>query len=62
MKQMRILGLVLIVAGLVSIFSAVVTGNPLSLFSAALMLGIVGNVLYWLGKPEYRRRRRGTIL
>jgi hypothetical protein len=53
MNIMRLLGLLLIVAGLVSIFAAVIVGNRVNFFIAALVLGIAGNVLYWLGKPKY---------
>ena len=52
MKLMRILGIVLITAGVVSIFLGVVQ-NEVEFFVAALVLGITGNVLYWLGKPKF---------
>ena len=52
MKLMRILGIVLITAGVVSIFLGVVQ-NEVEFFVAALVLGITGNVLYWIGKPKY---------
>ncbi len=49
---MRVLGVLLIVAGIASIFLAVLQ-NRVNFFIAALVLGIAGNVLYWLGKPKY---------
>ena len=52
MKLMRILGVALIVAGIVSIFLAAIR-NQVIFFVIALVLGIAGNVLYWLGKPKY---------
>ena len=52
MKLMRISGMVLIAAGIVSIFLAVIE-NQVNFFIIALVLGIIGNVLYWVGKPKY---------
>lgn len=52
MNGLQFTGLVLIVACVVSIFAGVVRGQ-VSLFIAALVLGIAGNILYWFGKPHY---------
>ncbi|XUX00102.1 MAG: hypothetical protein TUN42_09445 [Dehalogenimonas sp.] len=52
MNVLQITGLVLIAACVVSILAAVFIGDRLSLFIAALVLGIVGNLLWWLGKPH----------
>ena len=52
MKLMRILGIALIAAGIASIFLGVILSR-VNFFIAALVLGIIGNVLYWLGKPKY---------
>jgi hypothetical protein len=53
MNGLQITGLVLIGACVVAILAAVFNGDKISLFIAALVLGIAGNVLYWLGKPHY---------
>ncbi|APV45200.1 hypothetical protein Dform_01883 [Dehalogenimonas formicexedens] len=52
MNALRIFGLVLIGACVVSILSAVAIGDNIALFIAAIALGILGNILWWLGKPH----------
>jgi len=53
MNGLQITGLALIGACVVTILAAVFNGDQISLFVAALVLGIVGNILYWLGKPHF---------
>ena len=55
MNGLQITGLVLIGACVVTILAGVFKGDQLGLFIAALVLGIVGNLLYWLGKPHYEQ-------
>jgi len=53
MNILQITGLVLIGACVVAILAAVINGGQISLFVAALVLGIIGNIVYWLGKPHF---------
>jgi hypothetical protein len=53
MKIMKILGLVLIGGAIVLIFAAVIVRSQINLFIGAIVCGIAGNILYWLGKPKY---------
>ncbi len=53
MNGLQITGLVLIGACVVTILAAVFNGDRIGLFIAALVLGIAGNALYWVGKPTY---------
>jgi hypothetical protein len=42
----------MIVAGVVAIFAAVISGAAVTMYVIGLSLGIIGNVMYWLGKPK----------
>ena len=53
MNVLQISGLVLIVGCVVTILAAAFNGDRVNLFVIALVLGIVGNILFWLGKPHY---------
>ena len=53
MNIMRITGLVLIGACVVFLFAAIAIGDKLTLFIIAMVLGIIGNVLWWLGRPHH---------
>jgi hypothetical protein len=53
MNWMQISGLVLVGACIVAILTAVVVGDQIGYFIAAIVMGIAGNILWWLGKPKY---------
>ncbi len=53
MNWMQISGLVLIGACIIAILTAVVIGDQIGYFIAAIVMGIAGNILWWLGKPRY---------
>jgi hypothetical protein len=59
MNWMRITGLVLIGGCIVFIFAAVFARTQIALFVTAIVLGIAGNVLWWLGKPRYVEDEEG---
>ena len=56
MNGLQVTGLLLIGACVISIFAAVIKGDQIGFFVAALVLGIAGNILYWLGKPHFEDR------
>jgi len=49
---LRISGLAFVGLCIISIFAAVAVGNQTSLFIAAIAFGIIGNVLWWLGRSR----------
>lgn len=47
---LRVLGLILILAGIIFMYAAVINGQEVALFVVALVLGAVGSFMAWLGK------------
>lgn len=55
MVFMRVCGLILILAAIICMFAAVITGDSVALFVAALLSGVVGNILFWMAKQRQRQ-------
>ncbi|AKG53053.1 hypothetical protein DGWBC_0366 [Dehalogenimonas sp. WBC-2] len=47
---MRVLGLILILAGIIFMYAAVINGQEVALFAVALVLGAIGSFMAWLGQ------------
>ncbi|MEL7562209.1 hypothetical protein [Dehalogenimonas sp. 4OHTPN] len=52
MVFMRVCGLILIVAAIICMFAAVIAGDSVALFVAALVTGVIGNILFWMAKQR----------
>ncbi|KTB48065.1 hypothetical protein [Dehalogenimonas alkenigignens] len=55
MVFMRVCGLILIVAAIICMFAAVIAGDSVALFVAALVSGVIGNILFWMAKQRQGR-------